>query len=61
MPCQCSTAQATDTTHEGCGCTTDPEGACDCGSTPTPSDRERTLEQVVMELDKRVRRLEAAR
>jgi hypothetical protein len=66
MPCQCG-ANATADTAAGtmvseCGCATDPDGTCDCGSgVPTPSDHGRSLEQVVMELDKRLRRLEAAR
>jgi hypothetical protein len=66
MPCQCGStataAGAADATFGECGCATDPEGACECGSgAPTPSDRERSLERIVMELDKRVRRLEGAR
>jgi len=36
----------------GCGC---------AGGVATPSDQESSLERVVMELDKRVRKLEASR
>ena len=67
MPCQCGTQataeNAADATFGGCACgTADPDGgACECGSAPTPSDRERSLERVVMELDKRVRKLKASR
>ena len=71
MPCQCgSTATAAnpaDATYGGCECGTDTGSSesCECGSTPTPSDRatdrERSLERVVMELDRRVRKLEASR
>jgi hypothetical protein len=64
MPCQCGTtasgATSVDAEYSGCGCAT--ESGCDCGSgTPPPSDHETSLERIVMELDKRVRRLEASR
>lgn len=66
MPCQCgATATADgfiDSTHSGCDCGSEGAGACECGGgVPTPSDHDRNLERVVMELDKRVRRLEATR
>lgn len=67
MPCQCSTAVTSaieaDTIRSGCECATESTDACACGSDgmPTPSDAERSLERVVMELDKRLRRLEATR
>ena len=67
MPCQCSTAaiaaSETDAMRGGCECGTESSEACGCGSdgTPTPSDAGRSLERVVMELDKRLRRLEATR
>jgi hypothetical protein len=45
------------------------KASCECGSAPTPSDRAELaapdyasgLERVVMELDKRVRKLESTR
>lgn len=56
MACQCGCGTATidersqpDVTAEGCGCDR------------TASERERKLEQVVTELDQRLRELEAAR
>ncbi len=67
MPCQCAStgfaADHADTAAGGCGCATEPAESCGCGSdgAPTPSDHERSLERVVMELDKRVRKLEAGR
>ena len=74
MPCQCGTTAAlTDepnATAAGCGCGSgaDPDAGsgttsgCACASgTPSTSDREASLERVVMELDKRVRKLEASR
>jgi hypothetical protein len=66
MPCQCATtttvANEADITSGACECATESTGGCECGSgTPTPSDRQSSLERVVMELDKRVRKLEANR
>lgn len=65
MPCQCETtanvASDDDTTYSGCRCATQSATGCQCVSPPTPSDRESNLAQVVMELDKRVRKLEASR
>lgn len=65
MPCQCSNptvASDADTAHGGCACSTESAGPCECGGgAPPPSDRDSSLERVVMELDKRVRKLEAGR
>ncbi len=65
MPCQCNTTAvlAADTINASCECASAPESTCGCGDTgaPTPSDRSSSLERVVMELDKRVRALEAPR
>ena len=65
MPCQCNTTAvlAADTINASCECASAPESACECGGTgaPTPSDRSTSLDRVVMELDKRVRSLEASR
>jgi hypothetical protein len=63
MPCQCgSTAtfpDETTVTISGCGCETD--GGCSCGSGGSPpTERELRLERLVMDLDKRLRRLESA-
>lgn len=58
MACQCgcgTTATAEPETVQ----TVDADGGCGCGS--TVSDRELKLERVVMELDKRLSKLEAAR
>ncbi len=66
MPCQCGTTAnvATDAdtiVDSGCGCATESTSTCGCGSgAPIPSDRENSLERVVMELDKRVRKLETS-
>ena len=65
MPCQCSTtafAEA-DTMTQGCACATESADGCGCADdgAPTPSDHARSLERVVMDLDKRLRRLEAGR
>ncbi len=67
MPCQCA-ATATDVTDpsavlSACECETESTSAgCGCGGGgPEPSDYETSLERVVMELDKRVRKLEATR
>lgn len=60
MPCQCTTPTAAndaDTTYSGCGCETESGAACGCGR-PDASDRERSLERVVMDLDQRLRKLE---
>ncbi len=65
MPCQCSNptiaASDADTMQSACECATGASG-CECGSgVPAPSDQETSLERVVMELDQRVRKLEAGR
>ena len=61
MPCQCATT-AFDPTRGACECATEPGGSCECaGGSPMASDRETSLERIVMELDKRVRKLETAR
>ena len=64
MPCQCGTVEAGAPGADaagGCDCGTGSDAGCGCGTTPSPSDYETSLERVVMELDKRVRRLEAQR
>lgn len=66
MPCQCGTtadvATDADIIEGGCGCATESTSSCGCGSgAPTPSGQESSLERVVMELDKRVRRLETSK
>ncbi len=61
MPCQCgSPTVATDAAvASGCECATDSTAGCQCGSgAPTPLGGA-SLERIVMELDKRVRKLEA--
>jgi hypothetical protein len=65
MPCQCGATAAAeghaDPTYGGCECGTEGAGVCECGGgAPTPSDHERSIERVVMELDMRVRKLEAS-
>jgi len=66
MPCQCQTT-APDFNDAvgaqgGCRCATEHGAGCECGSeAPTATERERSLEHIVMELDKRVRRIEASR
>jgi hypothetical protein len=64
MPCSCGTAgglDAGESTAAGCGCESD--SGCDCasGAPGAKADREVSLERVVMELDMRVRKLEAQR
>jgi|GEM_PF-3301073 len=66
MPCQCaSTAHAHETDSASCECasTGHSAAACECAGneSPTASESDRSLERVVMELDKRVRTLEAHR
>lgn len=70
MPCQCATTEALTEDPEarsgGCACGSgadaNAEGGCNCGAAdPDPAAEERSLERVVMELDKRVRALEATR
>ncbi|HWI07266.1 MAG TPA: hypothetical protein VNT54_07085 [Solirubrobacteraceae bacterium] len=65
MPCQCGTtavSEGTETAYGGCDCGSGSGAGCDCGSgVPTPSDVASNLERFVMELDKRVRKLEASR
>jgi hypothetical protein len=65
MPCQCASAEAhvrpTDSASCECASAGDSAAACGCGSTesPTASEVDSNLARVVMELDKRVRTLEA--
>ena len=64
MACQCATtgdAPGADAAYGGCECGmgADAEAGCGCGSAPAPTPT--SLERLVMELDKRVRRLEAER
>ena len=67
MPCQCGTAAVaggteTETAHSGCDCGSGSDAGCDCGNGATAtSDVATNLERYVMELDKRVRKLEAER
>ena len=66
MPCQCGTTGAVaggaDSAYGGCDCATESDAGCACGGADAPSpSREASLERVVMELDKRVRALEARR
>ena len=66
MPCQCGSTVVAEREaaglHGECACATGSEGSCECASgSPTPSDHAASLERIVMELDKRVRRLEASR
>lgn len=62
MPCQCGVnAIITGEAYTECGCATDPGAKCECGSgAPGTSDRELALERVVMQLDKRLRKLEGS-
>ena len=66
MPCQCGTTSAASSvaegTHSGCGCETESGARCGCGDGPSPeAEATNSLERVVMELDKRVRKLEGGR
>lgn len=70
MPCQCATTEAVTGDPEvrsgGCGCGSGAdahaEGGCGCAAGDRDASAEhRSLERVVMELDKRVRALEATR
>jgi hypothetical protein len=68
MPCQCATTSDASGVAEGiqsgCGCETESGASCGCGDGPSPeaeAEAANSLERVVMELDKRVRKLEAAR
>ena len=62
MPCQCGTTatvvSGADIAYSSCDCATESEGGCECGSGVPPDS---SLERFVMELDKRVRMLEANR
>ena len=64
MPCQCATTSDASSVAEGiqsgCGCETESGASCGCGDGPSP-EAATSLERVVMELDKRVRKLESAR
>ena len=66
MPCQCGTTSDASNVAEGiqsgCGCETESGNGCGCGDGPSPEARATSsLERVVMELDKRVRKLEGSR
>jgi hypothetical protein len=66
MPCQCGTtpdaAGVAEGIQSGCGCETESNAGCGCGDGPAPeAEAANSLERLVMELDKRVRKLEAAR
>lgn len=65
MPCQCATTPSggpeAETISSGCGCASESNAGCGCDSTPEPSDRASSLERVVMDLDQRLRKLEAGR
>ena len=66
MPCQCGTTSDASSVAEGiqsgCGCETESGNGCACGDGPSPeAAATSSLERVVMELDKRVRKLEASR
>jgi hypothetical protein len=62
MPCQCTTHATADTSLGGCQCASESASGCECGTEAlTRTDQESSLERIVMELDKRVRRLEASR
>ena len=62
VPCQCqnpTVANQVNTPQSGCECGTESAGGCQCGTgAPTPAEGV-SLERVVMELDRRVRKLEA--
>jgi hypothetical protein len=62
MPCQCGTtatvASDADITYSACECAAESEAGCECGTGAPPDS---SLERLVMELDKRVRKLEANR
>ena len=65
MPCQCATTSDASSVAEGiqsgCGCETESGASCGCGDGPSPEAvAANSLERVVMELDKRVRKLEAS-
>lgn len=67
MPCQCNSATAiapqAASASCGCGSAAEPTAACECGTaaaSPRQIDVSSGLERVVMELDKRVRALEAS-
>ena len=64
MPCQCGTTADASSVAEGiqsgCGCETESGNGCGCGDGPAP-EAANSLERVVMELDKRVRKLESSR
>jgi hypothetical protein len=67
MPCQCgsTTDRVNQADSAACDCASGSQSAAGCGcagtTSPAPSDLDRSLERVVMELDKRVRSLEARR
>ena len=66
MPCQCGSTVVAEREaaglHGECACATGSEASCGCGNGGAePSDHAPSLERLVMELDKRVRRLEASR
>jgi hypothetical protein len=59
MACQCGCGPTATAEPETVGQAT-AESGCGCGDGSTISDRELKLERVVMELDKRLSRLEAS-
>lgn len=64
MPCQCETATVgheSEMAHSGCECATDSTVGCQCGSGAPIPPQGASLERIVMDLDKRVRKLESNR
>lgn len=62
MPCQCNStaAMAPEVASASCECASaEPAGACECGAA-AGAPRSDSLERLVMELDKRLRALEAS-
>ena len=61
MPCQCGsqTVASNPAAANGCECATESAASCECGTGGTGSLGGSSLERIVMELDKRVRKLEA--
>lgn len=62
MPCQCATIDPqTGAQQAGCDCGSGSTTGCDCGTTASAGTEtlEGNIERFVLELDKRVRKLEA--
>ncbi len=61
MPCQCGTPTVVSNTAvaSGCECATSSTATCECGNDVPTAIEGTSLERIVMELDKRVRKLEA--